>query len=78
MLDFLLAVRTDLTDEAIAGRIIELAKPGERNPNVLCEAASELHSRREISGSPPPVLFRLTADGRGFRVFHLEPIARAA
>jgi hypothetical protein len=34
-----LAGRTDLTDEAIAARIIELAKAGERNPNVLCEAA---------------------------------------
>jgi hypothetical protein len=56
MLDFLLAGRTDLTDEAIAGRIIELAKPGERNPNVLCEAASELHSRRE-----PRLYFGITA-----------------
>jgi hypothetical protein len=34
-----LAGRIDLTDEAIAARIIELAKAGERNPNVLCEAA---------------------------------------
>jgi hypothetical protein len=33
------AGRTDLTDEAIAARIIELAKAGERDPNVLCEAA---------------------------------------
>jgi hypothetical protein len=33
------AGRTDLTDEAIAGRIIGLAKAGERDPNVLCEAA---------------------------------------
>jgi hypothetical protein len=31
--------RADLTDEAIAARIIELAKAGERDPNVLCEAA---------------------------------------
>jgi hypothetical protein len=33
------AGRTDLTDEAIAARIIKLAKAGERDPNVLCEAA---------------------------------------
>ena len=34
-----LAGRTDLTDEAIAARIIELANAGERDPDVLCEAA---------------------------------------
>jgi hypothetical protein len=31
--------RASLTDEIIAGRIIELAKTGERNADVLCEAA---------------------------------------
>jgi hypothetical protein len=31
--------RAGLTDEIIAGRIIELAKTGERNADVLCEAA---------------------------------------
>ena len=31
--------RTDLTDEAIAKKIIELAEAGERNADVLCEAA---------------------------------------
>jgi hypothetical protein len=34
-----LAGRTDLTDEVIAKRIIELAEAGERNADVLCEAA---------------------------------------
>ncbi len=34
-----LAGRTDLTDEAIAQKIIELAETGERNADVLCEAA---------------------------------------
>ena len=33
------APRPDLTDEMIAETIIKLAKNGERNLNVLCEAA---------------------------------------
>jgi hypothetical protein len=33
------AGRTDLTEETIAKRIIELAEAGERNADVLCEAA---------------------------------------
>ena len=33
------APRPDLTDEMIAETIIKLAKNGERNVNVLCEAA---------------------------------------
>ena len=40
--------RADLTDEAIARTIIELAKAGERNPDLLCERA--LKDLRE----PPP------------------------
>jgi hypothetical protein len=34
-----LAGRTDLTEEAIAKKIIELAEAGERNADVLCEAS---------------------------------------
>jgi hypothetical protein len=41
------APRPDLTDEMIAETIIKLAKNGERNVNVLCEAALS-----------PPILFR--------------------
>lgn len=32
-----LAGRTDRTHEIVAKRIIELAKAGERNPDLLCE-----------------------------------------
>ena len=32
-----LADRGDLTNKIIAKRIIELAKAGERNPDLLCE-----------------------------------------
>jgi len=34
-----LADRGDLADAFIAQRIIELAKAGERNPDILCERA---------------------------------------
>jgi hypothetical protein len=34
-----LADRGDLANEIIAKRIIELAKTGERNPDLLCEGA---------------------------------------
>jgi hypothetical protein len=37
--------RADLTDEAIARTIIELAKAGERNVDVLCEAALNTPAR---------------------------------
>jgi hypothetical protein len=37
--------RVHLTDEAIAARIIELAKSGERNVDVLCEAALNVTPR---------------------------------
>jgi hypothetical protein len=33
--------RGDIANELIAKRIIELAKAGERNPDLLCESASE-------------------------------------
>ena len=42
-----LADRGDLADEIIAKRIIELAKAGERNPDVLCEGVlKEFRERR--------------------------------
>ena len=34
-----LGLKDDLADGIIAKRIIELAKAGERNPNLLCEGA---------------------------------------
>jgi hypothetical protein len=34
-----LADRGDIANELIAKRIIELAKTGERNPDLLCESA---------------------------------------
>jgi hypothetical protein len=37
--------RVHLTDEAIAARIIEFAKSGERNVDVLCEAALNVTPR---------------------------------
>jgi hypothetical protein len=43
-----LADREDLVVEIIASKIIELAKAGERNPDLLCERA--LHDLRQ----PPP------------------------
>jgi hypothetical protein len=42
-----LADRGDLTNEIIAKRIIELAKAGERNPDLLCEGVlKEFRERR--------------------------------
>jgi hypothetical protein len=42
-----LADRGDLTNEIIAKRIIELAKAGERNPDLLCEGVlKECRERR--------------------------------
>jgi hypothetical protein len=42
-----LADRGDLTNEIIAKRIIELAKAGERNPDLLCEGVlKEFDERR--------------------------------
>jgi hypothetical protein len=39
--------RGDLANEVIAKKIIELAKAGERNPEVLCEAVvKELRAQR--------------------------------
>jgi hypothetical protein len=66
------AGRTDLTDEAIAARIIELAKAGERDPNVLCEAALNAGpvSVPNPLGLPP---HRLTS-----QILYLEPIRRAS
>jgi hypothetical protein len=34
-----LGLKDDLANEIIAKRIIELAKAGERSPNLLCEGA---------------------------------------
>jgi hypothetical protein len=47
-----LADRGDIAnDELIAKRIIELAKAGERNPDLLCESAvKEFRERLQTSG----------------------------
>jgi hypothetical protein len=46
-----LADRGDLANELIAKRIIELAKTGERNPDLLCEsAAKEFRQWLQTSG----------------------------
>jgi hypothetical protein len=43
--------RDDLANEMIAKRIIELAKAGERNPDLLCESAvKEFRERLQTSG----------------------------
>jgi hypothetical protein len=44
----------DLTDEMIARTIIELAKAGERNVEVLCEAALNVPAGAVIAPNPPP------------------------
>jgi hypothetical protein len=44
----------DLSDEMIATTIIELAKAGERNVDVLCEAALNVHTGA-VSANPPPL-----------------------
>jgi hypothetical protein len=46
-----LADRGDIANEMIAKRIIELAKAGERNPDLLCEnAVKEFRERFQTSG----------------------------
>jgi hypothetical protein len=46
-----LADRGDIANELIAKRIIELAKAGERNPDLLCEnAVKEFCERFQTSG----------------------------
>jgi hypothetical protein len=50
-LAFGLADRGDIANELIAKRIIELAKAGERNPDLLCESAvKEFRERLQTSG----------------------------
>ena len=46
----------DLTDEMIASRIIELAKAGERNVEVLCEAALNVRAGAISAPNSPPLL----------------------
>jgi hypothetical protein len=53
-----LADRGDIANELIAKRIIELAKAGERNPDLLCESAvkefrERLGTDREMPPRPP-------------------------
>ena len=45
----------DLSDEIIARRIIELAKAGERNVEVLCEAALNVPTGALSGPKPPPL-----------------------
>jgi hypothetical protein len=45
----------DLSDEMIARTIIELAKAGERNVEVLCEAALNVPAGAISSPNPPPL-----------------------
>ena len=45
----------DLTDEMIARTIIELAKAGERNVDVLCEAALNVPAGAVSAPNPPPL-----------------------
>ena len=45
----------DLTDEMIARTIIELAKAGERNVEVLCEAALNVPAGAVSAPNPPPL-----------------------
>ena len=47
--------RADLSDEMIARTIIELAKAGERNVDVLCEAALNVPAGA-VSAPNPPLL----------------------
>ena len=46
--------RADLSDEMIARTIIELAKAGERNVDVLCEAALNAPAGAVSTPNPPP------------------------
>jgi hypothetical protein len=45
----------DLSDEMIARTIIELAKAGERNIEVLCEAALNVTAGAVSAPNPPPL-----------------------
>ena len=45
----------DLTDEMIANKIIELANAGERNVEVLCEAALNVPAGAVSAPSPLPL-----------------------
>jgi hypothetical protein len=45
----------DLTDEMIAKKIIELAKAGERNVDVLCEAALNVPAGAVNAPNLPPL-----------------------
>jgi hypothetical protein len=45
----------DLSDEMIARAIIELAKAGERNVEVLCEAALNVPAGAVSAPNPPPL-----------------------
>jgi hypothetical protein len=49
-----LGLTDDLADGIIAKQIVELAKTGERNPNLLCEAALSwgLYDARGEFGGP--------------------------
>jgi hypothetical protein len=47
--------RADLSDEMIARTIIELAKAGERNVDVLCEAALNVPAGAISAPNPPPL-----------------------
>jgi hypothetical protein len=47
--------QADLTDEIIARTIIELAKAGERNVEVLCEAALNAPAGAVSAPNPPPL-----------------------
>ena len=47
--------QADLTDEIIARTIIELAKAGERNVEVLCEAALNAPAGAVSASNPPPL-----------------------
>src|SRR5262245_43343947 len=60
----------DLTDEMIVNKIIELANAGERDVEVLGEAA--------LNAPALPILFRLPLHRRASRILHLEPVGRAS
>jgi hypothetical protein len=45
-----LGLEGDLANKIIAKRIIELAKAGERNPDLLCEGALEKLRRHRLFG----------------------------
>jgi hypothetical protein len=60
----------DLTEEIIAGRIIELANAGERNVDALCDAALNVPAQPvSAPNSPPPPGQSPTS-----QILHLEPV----